>query len=121
MGFGKMVDMAKTPVEIKEEKAEMAVPAMEGDMPKYPWGLCISLDNESLDKLGADADCEVGDLVHIMAMAKVTSVSQNETTEGTNKRVELQIVQMSVEDESTEGDEEEPVRRTVGAKNLYKK
>lgn len=102
MSFGKMVDMALEPPKAGE-KSTMAYPcAPESAQPIYPWGLSVSLGDEQLDKLDLDADCEVGDLLDARCMLKVTSVSQNETTEGKRRRVELQIVMMSVENEEEE-------------------
>lgn len=102
----RMVDMARTPAEKKEELADMAGPCMPSvdSVPDYPYGLSLSLDNDSMEKLGLDDSCQVGDLLHFTAMAKVTSVSSydNENS-GPNRRIELQVQQMGVpEDESTE-------------------
>lgn len=106
-----MVDMAVTPEEYEEE-------AEKGNLSKnqiasYPYGLCICLTGDELEKLGLDASCEVGDLIHIMAMAKVTSVSKREMADGSSdNRVELQITEMGIEDENTEAVE------TLGRANL---
>lgn len=89
-----MTDMAKTPEEMEEmqEGVEYAPPA-------YPYGLCISLTHEELDKLGLDDNCEVGDILHMVCMAKATSVNKNEN----GCRIEMQIFDIEVlEDESAE-------------------
>ena len=79
MAFSKMVDMRRSP---EEKKEVMDGPAMP-DMPDYPYGLCISFGDEELAKLDLDCtDCESGDTI------------------------ELQITQLSVENEDTEYDEE---------------
>lgn len=92
-----MVDMAK---DAKQVENTMAVPM---EQPIYPYGLSICLTNEELDKLELEADCEIGDLLHIVCMAKVTSVSKNETTEGESCRIELQIIDIeTMENESEE-------------------
>lgn len=101
----KMVDMRKTPQDTKDSAAMIAP-----DANIYPYGLCLSLGNEELEKLGLDCDCEVGDMIHLFCLASVTSVSQNATENGENKRVELQIKFMSVESEDAEN---EPMRKTV--------
>ena len=108
------VDMAKSPEEVKEQTA-IASP-IEPKVPVYPYGLCISLSQDELDKLDLDPDCEVGDIVHLMAMAKVTSRSENEmeTSDGKKEkccRIELQITHLSVEDENDEDPEEASERR----------
>lgn len=100
----KMVDMALTP----EESAEMVSPAppTKPKGPRYPYGLCISLDNESMEKLGLDKEelPDIGDMIHFMAMATVTSVSSSKVEGGDDCcRVELQITNMSFNDENREG------------------
>lgn len=72
----------------------------------YPYGLCISLTQPELDKLGlSDDDVAVGDMLHIHAMAKVTSVSMSDSENfGPSCRVELQITDMVGEDEDEEND-----------------
>jgi hypothetical protein len=119
-GFRKMVDMARSPSEIKKDIE--SCPSPMSDAPVYPYGLCLSLDEDILDKLEIDGDCEVGDMIHLVAMAKVTSCSESEreTAGGEKKRscrIELQIVTMGVENESTEDAGEE--QRETRAKKRY--
>lgn len=101
----RMIDMARTPEE-KEESAELTMATMPSpdSMPTYPYGLCLSLGSDEMEKLGLDGDCQVGDLLHFTAMAKVTSVSMSDSEfSGPDCRIEMQIQQMGVpEDESTE-------------------
>lgn len=105
-----MVDMAMDP----EEKAEMMSPSP----PTYPYGLSICLCEKELEKLGiSEEEIERGDMFHLHALAKVTSVSTHDTDHGSGCRVELQICYMSTEDEDEENEEEE---RSVTSK-LYKK
>lgn len=107
-----MVDMAMD----DEEKAEMISPSL--NPPKYPYGLSISLCERELEKLGVDEnDLEVGDMLHLHALAKITSVSSQEHENGSHCRVELQICYLSGEDEDEENEEEE---KSVTSK-LYKK
>lgn len=102
----KMVDMKKTPEEVKGD-----YPAtISGEQNLYPWGLCIRLGNDELDKLNLDTDCEVGDMLHLFCLASVTSVSKNSTESGENKCVELQIKFMSTESEDQEN---EMVRKRI--------
>lgn len=70
--------------------------------PQYPYGCCISLDDETLKKLGLAGDMPAaGEMIHFCAEAKVTCCTQNDrvnpdgSTESCN-RVELQIVRMGV-------------------------
>jgi hypothetical protein len=97
----KLVDMGLT-----EEESKENIPAAGATPkgPRFPYGLCISLDEQSLNKLIDHDDMpEVGDRIHFMAFAKVTSVSSNQMEGGEEqRRVELQITEMSFEDENRE-------------------
>ena len=97
----KMTDMAKTPDEVKEDMdGPMAAPV---SVNRYPYGLCLSLDQDDLAKLDMPLDAEVGDMIHVMAFARVTSVSKQELADGKcNCRVELQITHLALEDEDQE-------------------
>lgn len=89
-----MVDMAR---EMDNTEVQSAPPV------SYPYGLCISLTHEELKKLDLDADCEVGDLLHMVCMSKVTSISKSETPSGESIRVEMQIIDIeTLENENTE-------------------
>lgn len=61
----------------------------------YPWGLCISLDNETLNKLGVTTP-PVGGVVTITANAIVKSTSERQDDDGTYRRAELQITDMAL-------------------------
>lgn len=115
-----LVDMAKTSKELAGDYGGVTVAAPAQSL--YPYGLCISLCQDELDKLGLDGDCEVGDMIDLRAMAKVTSVSKNETTSGASIRIELQITHMETENESDEyNDEEADEVPAYKVKNPYKK
>ena len=110
--FAKMIDMAKTPEQVNKEVDNMrpAPPAsatsIADNLPKYPYGLCITIENEQLDKMRIDGDCEVGDMIHLCAMAKVTNVSAREKEGGdVDRRIELQITHLASENEDEEGHE----------------
>ena len=116
----KMVDLAIQPTEIENVKImPMAAPSE----PYYPYGLCICLDSQTIEKLDLEDDIECGDTVHFHCMAKCTSVSDNQNS---GKRIELQITSMSCEDEDAENEEEEQAEEAKPgvahkAKNPYKK
>ncbi len=100
--FHKMVSLERTPA----EKAEMMDPKpVAADIPNVPYGLCICLTEAELEKLDLEDECEVGDMVHLFCMARVTSVSKRDTGNGSECRIELSITDMAVEDED---DEEAP-------------
>lgn len=114
--ISKFVDMALKPSEQKDSCS----PCVDFPSSMYPYGLCISFGNEQLEKLKLDATCEVGDLLHMFCLAKVTSVSKNDTTEGTQNRIELQITAIAMESEDAENAEADAgLSRKV--RNPYKK
>lgn len=78
-----MIDLKRSPQPEKDEPAE----------PLYPWGLCIYLDNETLEKMKMDqGDFKVGSEFPLTVQVRVTGVSARETEEGTRESVDLQIV-----------------------------
>jgi hypothetical protein len=101
-----MVDMALTPED--KEKNALACTPCGVDQPDYPYGLSISLDETSLAKLGLDADCEVGDLIHLNTIGKVTSISKNSSDSGSRSNVSIQLMYIGLENESHESADEEP-------------
>jgi Major coat protein-like len=112
-----MVSLAKTPAEVKEDMAPMVATSLPPSAPQYPYGCCISLENDTLKKLGLDGDLPaVGDVIEFMATAKVTSASMNERVDESGKpetccRVELQITDMDVAE--TEDPAEEELERSA--------
>lgn len=109
MAFSRMVDMKRTPADKAEDAATCAPTPMAG--PDYPWGLCISLDQDDLDKLDLSDDCQAGDTIDLRAFAKVTSISRREVEGKVETRIELQITDLSVENEDTEEAEAAPAPR----------
>ncbi len=95
----KLIDMARS----VEEQKDAAMPY--SNTPLYDYGLSLCFNQETLDKLNLDtSDVEVGDLLDLRAMAKVTSVSKSDTGDGEKCRVELVLSMIGVENESTEFD-----------------
>lgn len=93
----KMVSMERSAPEI----AEASNPAM--NMPKYSYGLSLCFDQETLDKLDLEhSDVEVGDMLHLFAMAEVTSVSKQDMGNGEKCRVELTLTHIGLENEDEE-------------------
>lgn len=111
MYFSSMIDMAKPIEKVKEETAPIAMGASAPTTAVYPWGLCLSFDDDTLSKLKLDGEMpSVGEMIHLCAMAKVTSVSENEQEDGnggkkTCRRVELQITHLATENEDQENAE----------------
>jgi hypothetical protein len=131
----KMVDMALPPNETVDKNVIAPGPPTDaGDEPvgpRYPWGLSVTLNDESLAKLDLEAaNFSLGEIWHLFAFAKVTSVSASSDDQGNIcNRVELQITQIAGENEDEENQEEDdeednepiekdPIARTIG--RLYK-
>lgn len=85
-----LINMKKSP-----EREEMPG-EIEMDEPQYPYGLCLTLDKEQLDKLGITALPSVGTEMMINARAVVKSVSSYETQGGNDMSVSLQITDMGI-------------------------
>jgi len=65
----------------------------EPEEDQFPWGLCIALEEEELDKL--KAGFKIGESISLIAVAKVTSVSEEAEPEP-NRSVTLQITSLGV-------------------------
>lgn len=112
----KIVSMERTAAEKKA--AEDRCMAAPGDGPDYPWGLCLNLGKNELDKLGIDDLPSVGDEFHIYAVCKVTRVSQSASEGGEDsKGVELQVTAMG----AMQGDDAKPTGFQKAASKLYGK
>lgn len=112
-GGMKLVDLKMSKADMKDD---MCAPAAEAN--PYPWGLKLDLDGDVLDKLGLD--CKVGDEIHIIAIAKCTSCSENATEDRQSRSIGLQITDMAVGAEAMKMETKEPAkaeRKEVGAKS----
>lgn len=101
-----MINMKRAP-----EREEMPG-EIEKDEPRYPYGLCISLEKEDMDKLGLSSLPKVGTEVSFIAKAVVKGTSAYETQGGSDMRVELQITDMEMKADQTE-------RNNAAASMLY--
>jgi hypothetical protein len=74
-------------------------PIPMANKPSYPYGLCICLTADEVEKLGIDpGDAMVGGIFHFEALAKITSVTltDSEHADGPQCRIEAQITDMGV-------------------------
>ncbi|UOF81071.1 accessory protein [Caudoviricetes sp.] len=100
----------------REAEREEKPGEIEYDEPAYSYGLCISLDQEDLGKLGLNALPAVGAEMMIMAKAYVKSTSAYETQgQGKDMSVSLQITDLEIKGQ-TDGQ-----RQQTAADGLYGK
>lgn len=79
------------------EAKKMSEPCAMGDVPRYPYGLQLNLDNDALEKLGLGNLPEVGAVLQLNANVTVTAVSMNQTEGGDERKsVSLQITDMGL-------------------------
>jgi hypothetical protein len=87
-----MVNMKQS----KEESREYSQP-VEMDEPEYPYGLCIHLHDDSLEKLGITSLPKVGSEMTITAKVFVKSTSAYNTQKGESEMsMDLQITDMEI-------------------------
>jgi hypothetical protein len=93
---------------VKKAKSDSKAYPMDSTDP-YPYGLSISLDNESLEKLGIDlSNYSVGDEVEIHGCAKVKELRQSDTERsGKDRNMTLQLTDLCVEGSDDAEDDEE--------------
>ncbi len=100
-----------------EDRLDTAYPMACGPDkgPAYPYGLKICLTEKELEKLNLDhTSAQVGGMIHLHAMARITSVSQDDRADGLSVRIEAQIEDMSVESEDDEDEADEEAEPTIG-------
>ena len=95
LGNLKLRDMKMSASEVKESN-EVA-----SDSPRYPWGLQLSLDDDSLDKLGIGLP-DIGESMLVVAIARVESVSEHKNGSETTRSVSMQIEKLSLDSKPSE-------------------
>lgn len=93
-----MKSMEISKEEMQKKMEEMQVAPMDGsEGPKYPWGLKVCLDTESIAKLGLSQLPDVGTKMKLMATVEVCEVGAYQKQDGKEeKRLELQITEMGL-------------------------
>ena len=88
-----LINMENTPAEAQQMTNPTAA-----DAPKYPWGLNICLNDDSLDKLGVKTLPAVGTEVTIVAKATVAATRESATEGGdAQASMDLQITDMQID------------------------
>lgn len=104
--------MANTPMEAEKSGTP------DGE-PSYPFNLSMTLQQSDLDKLEADAcdeDCQVGNYVHIHALAEIVGINKNDSGDGEKVTLNFQITHMCLENETAEDEEYD---KNVGGSSPY--
>lgn len=91
-----MKDLKISKKEAKEKSEAMATIG-SSDQERYPYGLRLDLNNDTLDKLGIDKLPTVGTVLLFEAKAKVVGSRQSATEGSENRSVELQITHIDLE------------------------
>jgi len=93
----KLVNMERT--EAEKQAAEERWDAETERGPDYPYGLCLNLGSDEMEKLGIKDLPAVGAEMNLTAVVKVSSVSSYDSEGGNgSKSVSLQITQMGLDD-----------------------
>lgn len=95
-----MISMKMTPAEANEEAG------VTPEVPAYPYGLTINLEEEQLAKLGITSLPPVGTVFYLKARTEVTSTSQYQNQTGTDMCLCLQITDMELDSSSGPSPEE---------------
>ena len=66
------------------------------DESKFPYGLSISLDDESLSKLGIKTLPPVGEAMIVVGIGKVESVSERSDQRRSSRNVTIQLEELEV-------------------------
>lgn len=91
-----MKDLKISKKEAKEKNEAMVIGSSEQE--RYPYGLRLDLNNDTLDKLGIKKLPTVGTVLMFEAKAKVVGSRQSATEGSENRSVELQITHIDLED-----------------------
>lgn len=86
-----LINMELSAAEAKQEVS------IEAAAPKYPWGLCVTLNNDALKKLNIDKLPEIGSKMRLIAEVEVSAVRAYSAQQGeSDTSVDLQITDMSL-------------------------
>lgn len=121
-----MVDLAKTPDEVKKEIGPMPTVAMDTaekpSVPVYPWGTCIRLEDAEIAKMGMTGDMPpAGAIVHGCFEGRVKCSRPPEeriASDGTKSvggaciEIEMMTLGFAGGDEATRGAEEAAARNS---------
>ena len=110
-----MKDLKITKKEAKAKSESMVIGSP--DQERYPYGLRLDLNNDTLEKLGMTELPSVGTVLMFEAKAKVVGSRQSATEGSENRSIELQITHIDLEEGETDEEvkEGELTRGQAGA------
>lgn len=110
-----MKDLKITKKEAKAKSESMVIGS--ADQERYPYGLRLDLNNDTLEKLGMTKLPSVGTVLMFEAKAKVVASRQSATEGSENRSIELQITHIDLEEGETDEEvkEGELTRGQAGA------
>ncbi len=92
-----MKNMALKESEIKDHALPSVLSSGKVDQPRYPYGLCISLEEESLQKLEIKSLPPVGHSMVISVRVEVVSTGEHDSKEqGVRRSLSLQITDIDM-------------------------
>jgi hypothetical protein len=92
-----LVDMQMSADEARKEYGSCSPVGDESDLPKYPYGLTVNLDDETLAKLGITSLPDVGTSMTLTARVEVCGTSQYQNRNGEkDTSLSLQITAMEL-------------------------
>lgn len=80
----------------KQSKAEVCGLSDEKG-PRYPYGLSINLDSDSMKKLGFSELPEVGTKMIVVGLGRITSASEHSSQSGTHRDMSIQLERVEIE------------------------
>lgn len=92
-----MISLKRTKAEAKLRDS-LAEPVPNTDLPEYPWGLQLDLNQDTLPKLNMDVtDYKPGDVLFFRIRTEVRSLISNDTFGGKSQTMSLQITDMGLD------------------------
>lgn len=99
-----MPNLVNMKMDRKELEEKYSSTPAEMDMPAYPYGLRVNLDEDAIDKLGLNKLPSPGKTMLLLARVDIVSVSDNENVQGgkthRHRSVELQITDLALDKDS---------------------
>lgn len=107
-----MISMKLTAAEAKSE----TMLGEAAELPEYPYGLTLCIDDEMLAKLGIDVANlpKIGAVFYIEAKAEVCSTSQYANQNDTDTSISLQITDMSLSTTDDDAGKPDVAKRLYG-------